>query len=740
MSSVPTQKAVFATLVNGRNSQDDFLQLATNHGGTVFGWIDAAGILQGTLANSGVGSLNGLTGAITLAAGTNVTLMPSGTTITIGSTPFVYVGTLAGIPATATVGQLAFITDAIPGRNIFEATAPNVFTQQSSGALPIFAEYTLFVSGGVVSALNNSTGVIDYSNADAAIIINSVISNMPNGGTIFFKNGIYNLNSLILETTGGFTNYYAIGIPGGGPNQYSTWNLIGESMTPAIDLFTNPVQTNGVIFNVTPTAISSVAAGSVIMGIWARPDTVNGIGATTSFKNFIVRFPTNQRGNETAIDVTQALMSDYDYITADFNISYNSLAFPVAGTQGLYGITSTQSAKEENYMKNAFAVGYNVGLDIQSEHTVLVNSYGVNCNHGIDYGVRGPKFVYHVSSWVSCGWAECARGLTLGANCKPGSVLNISGLDIEDATSLILPAFQPVYHALETNPGSTSGFIDYSIVIAGVGAIASPPWLFDGGGGTNFMIASGAGWTSAAPFTVTGATTSGPTGNAIQLATDNFTRTAENPLSDGGKWTEQTGSGGTLQTTGTLVEAVTTSTLSFYYWNNITWSNNQYSELTVQTLTGPNFLIPSVRMDTATNSGYMLHVEGTGVVGIVKYTSGTQLGIGTSSSGVTINTGDVFRIIAVGSNIFGYHNGALVASASDSTYASGAAGFGIFAPTLADATSSLWAGGTAQSLTLGATTSTSATAGSNGDVPAQVVGYLNWNLGGVPIKIPFYNV
>src|ERR1700688_1878860 len=46
---------------------------------------------------------------------------------------FVYIGPLSGIPVTATVGQLAFITDAIAGQNIYEATATNVFTQQLAG-------------------------------------------------------------------------------------------------------------------------------------------------------------------------------------------------------------------------------------------------------------------------------------------------------------------------------------------------------------------------------------------------------------------------------------------------------------------------------------------------------------------------------------------------------------------------------------------------------------------------------
>src|SRR5579864_614109 len=248
-----------------------------------------------------------------------------------------------------------------------------------NGALPEFGNYTLYVSGGIVYAHNNLTGVIDSSNADAAVVINAVLALMSGGGTIFFKNGVYNLNSLILETTGGFTNYFAIGIPGGGPNLYQTWNFIGESFTPVIDLFAvNTVQTTGVVLNLTTTAENSVAAGSNIIAVWARPDAVNGVGATVVMKNLTVRLPTNQRGSETAIDLSQTLMADYEYVVADFNIAWNNITFPVAGAHGLYGITTTKSSKEENYMKNTYAFGYNVGLDIQGEHTILLNSFAIN--------------------------------------------------------------------------------------------------------------------------------------------------------------------------------------------------------------------------------------------------------------------------------------------------------------------------------------------------------------------------
>ena len=72
------------------------------------------------------------------------------------------------------------------------------------------------------------------------------------------------------------------------------------------------------------------------------------------------------------------------------------------------------------------------------------------------------------------------------------------------------------------------------------------------------------------------------------------------------------------------------------------------------------------------------------------------------------------------------------------TYATGVAGIGIFAPTLATATASLWAGGTFQGLTLGGTTATPLNTTSS-QAPNNPLGLLVWNLNGTDIQIPYYN-
>jgi hypothetical protein len=679
-----------------------------------------------------------------------------GSTITIATVSAQTIGGNATATLTTINQTLSIFSN---GTNWSIATGPGAGGVGLPGALPQTGSYTFYVSGGTTYAHNNLTGNVDYSGADAGVVVNSVLNaNATVGGRLFFKNGIYNINSMTLETATGGSNFngsgnalaYGIGIPAntlGGTPASVQWIFEGEATSVWLgESDATTINNNGVIFSITPTAVASVAAGSVLAGVWSRPAASCALNYASifanvtndvRFRNITVRFPTNTRGNEIGFASYFYINVAYENCVADFNLSYHAInigALPAVGSYNSIGITSTVSGSGNwQHFDDCYATGFNIGFDIQSE---LVVADGLNTVYCTTAGIigRSSTAVYHPIVMLHIVDQECPNGWVLGANMQAGTRVDFYSYDMETAASGTWARLQ---NLVETHAGNTTGFINYVIVQQGVGIVSPPPLPFSAGG-TQYTISSSAGLISGSPLTVTSATAPGLSEVSAQLATDNFTRTAENPLSDGGKWTEQTGSGGTLKTTGTQVEAVTASTLSFYYWNNISpWANNQYSEMTVGTLTGANYLIPSVRMDTATNSGYMLEVEGTGNVFIVSFASAVQTPLA-NISGLTINSGDVFRLSAAGSTLRAYQNGKLLLQATDSTYAAGAAGIGIYAPTIANATSSLWAGGVLQALTFGATTAAAASAGGNGDVPAQVAGYLNWNLNGTSIKVPYY--
>lgn len=66
---------------------------------------------------------------------------------------FVYKGILSGIPSTCNLGDIAFITDATAGQNIYECKPANTWTQQLN-------------SGGAVSSVFGRTGAVTGQSAD----------------------------------------------------------------------------------------------------------------------------------------------------------------------------------------------------------------------------------------------------------------------------------------------------------------------------------------------------------------------------------------------------------------------------------------------------------------------------------------------------------------------------------------------------------------------------------------------
>lgn len=81
------------------------------------------------VGSSGVSSINGINGATTLAAGSNVTITPSGNTLTIASTGSGGVTTLSGLTGALTLVAGSGITITPAGSNITVAstvTAPNL--------------------------------------------------------------------------------------------------------------------------------------------------------------------------------------------------------------------------------------------------------------------------------------------------------------------------------------------------------------------------------------------------------------------------------------------------------------------------------------------------------------------------------------------------------------------------------------------------------------------------------------
>lgn len=111
-------------------------------------------------------------------------------------------------------------------------------------------------------------------------------------------------------------------------------------------------------------------------------------------------------------------------------------------------------------------------------------------------------------------------------------------------------------------------------------------------------------------------------------------------------------------------------------WTGLTWAADQICEVTVQTLnsTGTNTLGLLVRATASSASGYQANIantSGTVTLAVYKLSGGTATQIGSTVTGLTSSSGDVWTLAAIGAVILVYHNNARVFYIADTTTASG---------------------------------------------------------------------
>lgn len=536
--------------------------------------------------------------------------------------------------------------------------------------------YTFSVSAGTVTAVNNSTGVVAFTGTDAAVVINSALAAVSTtGGRLFFKNGVYNLNSATAEVNSGCTNFYAIGIP---PNSYGSFVQFifeGETRTSWVgEIASAGIQTNGVIFNVTSSAVTA-AGSSFLSAIWQRPNA-SGTSCTLStgaalsnelyFKNMTVRFPTNTRGNECGICVWAGGTVDYENVLADFNLTYTAIATgsaPVAGTSGSFGLSSTYSSSGNlQHFKDTYAVGYNIGYDLESEHVVGDTMTAIYCNVSAEFGRQGTA-IFHPIVLTKFTDQENGAGFIFGPQMVQGSRVDMLGLDFEFGgdSNWYSTARAKTGKLTESNPGNTTGILTYEITVAGLGAAAELP-------AASLFSSGGAGFQS---FEATV-----QPNIAILAGQDSFTRA--NASSLGPAWLIVAGNGVTCPLIISSNAATSTSGANLCIYVPQTVNNDQFVKATMKAV-DTNGIAVLARGSTAAQTYYDYLCATSGGRLLRKRVAGTFTTLASTASNCVAN--DTIELDVIGSSLFAYYNGQLDLIATDSSVASGSPGIVIGAPT-----------------------------------------------------------
>lgn len=168
----------------------------------------------------------------------------------------------------------------------------------------------------------------------------------------------------------------------------------------------------------------------------------------------------------------------------------------------------------------------------------------------------------------------------------------------------------------------------------------------------------------------------GPIPTRYTIASDDFNRANESPLSDGGNFTLVTGKG-TLNLVSNAITPGTVNNGCFEVWNNGSWPNDQWQSIKLTNLAdvggsinGPQGVLRGVTSGAQTYYFWLARIS-TGAQ-ISRSVAGSTLSLATNptAAGIPAN-GDVFVCTIVGTTITLYKNGTAILTADDSTLASG---------------------------------------------------------------------
>jgi hypothetical protein len=231
---VPTPKTVIGQFVNGRNAGDDFLQLVDSHGGNVLGWIDANGVLQGSLAAGG-GTIAGSIAATQIAVGSGANTIAGSPNFIKNSNNGIQIITTAG-PSPAlffadlgaqTAGEFFIIQQIAPSAIAIYNSVNGIGVTGFALNEPVATFLPATILPGSLWAFTpaNTSGLVVGQNGGGAQGRITFLGQTTGQAAIVVANVAGNPNDLVLPITTG-TSGQVLSTSGANPQQLS-WVTAG---------------------------------------------------------------------------------------------------------------------------------------------------------------------------------------------------------------------------------------------------------------------------------------------------------------------------------------------------------------------------------------------------------------------------------------------------------------------------------------------------------------------------------
>jgi hypothetical protein len=308
------------TTQNRWTTQDgvDYLQLQSKAaGGVIIGGIDSNGIPYGSLTKFGVSSFNSITGAVTLSAGSNITLTPTGSNIQISSTGG---GGSLTSPITSPSPLLFNVDTHFKGPNPWTDATNYGVRGVSAGVAPAIPGITATIAAtGATAALSSAS---TFQNGDGVVIYGAGATNTMStpGAPTVTPSVSASLTGSLLDVNGpvGATSYaYTIvardvmgGLTAAAANGTTTTGASSLGMqTATVSTISLAGNTSGAsiqgLVSVQTSAPHGMTAGAMFVmdgvvasnGVGANPFNgwfiVNTVADTTHFTYFINSVPAN---------------------------------------------------------------------------------------------------------------------------------------------------------------------------------------------------------------------------------------------------------------------------------------------------------------------------------------------------------------------------------------------------------------------------------------------------------------